>query len=177
MRRAFAAVLAIGVLMVFPTAPAAAHGDKIKLDLAGDGASGVTVRALYEDGHPVDDKILRLVLTATGDGGRLAGPMQLNPTTEGRGFYTSGAVLAPGRWTVVVTAPAPNATRAEATVDARPQQTAPPPAAADPADAGRTDRDGGRTWWIVGLLAAVGITGGGLLFAVRRRSTTPTRVP
>jgi hypothetical protein len=66
-----------------PGHPAAAHGDKVKLDVAGDGANGVTVLARYDDGHPVDDRILRLLLTGTGDGGRRTGPIQLNPATEG----------------------------------------------------------------------------------------------
>jgi hypothetical protein len=168
MRRGLAAaVLAVGVLML-PAAPAAAHGDKIKLEVAGDGADGVTVLARYDDGHPIDDRILRLVLTATGEAGRRAGPIQLNPGTEGRGFYRSGAVLAPGRWAVVVTAPAPHAARVEATIDSRPPQTPLPPAAAGPE---RTEgADGwGRAWWMIGLLAAVAVAGG-LVLAARRRS-------
>jgi hypothetical protein len=167
-----AAVLAIGMLLL-PAAPAAAHGDKIKLEVAGDGANGVTVLARYDDGHPVDDRILRLVLTATGDGGRRAGPIQLNPAPEGRGFYRSGAVLAPGRWTVVVTAPALDATRTKATIDARPPQTARLPAAAGP-DPTEADGDGGRAWWMIGLLAAVAVVVGGLVLAARSRSAPRT---
>ena len=125
-----AAVLAVGVLLL-PAAPAAAHGDTIKLEVAGDGASGVTVLARFADGHPVDDRVLRLVLTATGDAGRRAGPIQLGPAGEGRGFYSSGAVLAPGRWAVVVTAAAPSAARTAATIDTR------APRAARPTTAGR----------------------------------------
>jgi hypothetical protein len=177
MRRVLgAAVLAVGVLLL-PAAPAAAHGDKIKLEVAGDGANGVTVVARYADGHPIDDRILRLVLTATGDGGRRAGPIQLNPTTEGRGFYSSGAVLAPGRWTVLVTTPAPNAARTEATIDTRPPQTAlPPAAAAGPDRTEAADRDGGLAWWVIGLLVAVVaiVAVGALALVARRRGTTPT---
>ena len=101
MRRAIIALTAAFAVLLFGAAPAAAHGGKIKLEVAGDGATGVTVRALYQsDGHPVEDKVLRLTLTATGDGGRTAGPFDLGPAAEGRGFYSSGAVLTPGRWTV-----------------------------------------------------------------------------
>ena len=170
------AVLAIGVLLL-PAAPAAAHGDKIKLEVAGDGANGVTVVARYDDGHPVDDRILRLVLTATGDGGRRAGPVQLNPAAEGRGFYSSGAVLAPGRWTVIVTAPAPDATRTKATIDTRPPQTARPPAAAGPEPTEGADRDGGRPWWLIGLLAAVAVIAGGFVLAARRRAMVHGQAP
>jgi hypothetical protein len=169
----WSAALAIGMLLL-PAAPAAAHGDKIKLEVAGDGANGVTVLARYEDGHPVDDRVLRLVLTATGDGGRRAGPIQLNPAPEGRGFYSSGAVLAPGRWSVVVTAPALDATRAGATIDTRLPQTARPPAAAAPDRTGAADRDGGRAWWMIGLLAAVAVVVGGLVLATRGRRATRT---
>ncbi|HEU5109692.1 MAG TPA: hypothetical protein VFT95_14215 [Micromonosporaceae bacterium] len=167
-----AAVLAVGVLML-PAAPAAAHGDKIKLEVSGDGANGVTVLARHDDGHPIDDRILRLVLTATGDGGRRAGPVQLNPAAEGRGFYSSGAVLTPGRWNVVVTAAGPPAARAQATIETRPPQTALPAAATDPEGDEGADRDGGRTWWIIGLLVALTVVGG-LVLAARRRSATPT---
>jgi hypothetical protein len=174
MRRVLAAaVLAIGVSLV-PAAPAAAHGDKIKLEVAGDGADGVTVLARYHDGHPVDDRILRLVLTATGEGGRAAGPTQLDPAAEGRGFYSSGAVLAPGRWTVTVTAPAPNAARGTATIVTRPRQTAPPPAAAGETRTGEPPGDGGRGWWLIGLFVAVAAVAGGLVAAARRRSAGPT---
>jgi hypothetical protein len=169
------AVLAIGMLLL-PAAPAAAHGDRIKLEVAGDGANGVTVLARYDDGHPVDDRILRLVLTATGDSGRRAGPIQLNPAAEGRGFYSSGPVLAPGRWTVVVTAPALDATRTTATIDTRPPQTALPPAAAGP-DRAEAPDGGGWAWWVIGLLAAVGAVVGGLVLAARSRSALRTSVP
>jgi len=171
MRRSFVAALAAGIVLLLPAAPAAAHGDRIKLDVAGDGATGVTCRVLYDDGHPVDDKILRLVLVATRDDGRTAGPIQLDPAAEGRGFYTSGAVLTPGRWTVVVTVPAPNAARVEATVVARAQQTAAPPAADRP-DPGRGR---GRTWWLIGLvMVAAAVTAAALFVAGRR---IPARRP
>jgi hypothetical protein len=173
MRRVVAAVLAMGGLLL-PAAPAAAHEGKIKLEVAGDGANGVTVLARYADGHPVDDRILRLVLTAKGDGGRTAGPVQLAPATEGRGFYSSGAVLAPGRWTVTVAAPAPNATRARATIDTRPPQTARPPAAAGPERSDGPPGDGGPAWWLIGLFVAVAAVAGGLVFVAWRRSATPT---
>jgi hypothetical protein len=170
MRRGLAAaVLAVGVLML-PAAPAAAHGEKVKLEVAGDGAEGVTVLARYDDGHPVDDRILRLVLTATGDAGRAAGPLQLAPAAEGRGFYSSGAVLSPGRWKVVVTAPAPDNARTEATIETRAPQTPLPPATAGPEAADATDGDGVRAWWLIGLLVAVAAVAGGLVLAARRRS-------
>ncbi|MEV0153674.1 hypothetical protein AB0H57_08035 [Micromonospora sp. NPDC050686] len=117
--RRMLAVLAGLWLAVLTVAPAAAHGGKLKLVVAGDGATGVTVQASHTDGHPLTEPV-RLVLTAAGADGRKVGPVQLVPSVEGEGFYSSGPLLSPGRWKVTVTAPAPNAARATAQVDARP---------------------------------------------------------
>jgi hypothetical protein len=173
------AVLLTALLVGAP--PAAAHGGKIKLEVAGDGATGVTVRALYEsDGHPVEDKVLRLTLTATGEGGRTAGPFDLGPATEGRGFYSSGAVLSPGRWTVVVTAADPNVLRSESTVDARAPQAAPaqpavvtPSASPDTADTG-SGGGSGRFWWTIAFVVALALAGVAPLM-VRRRASRASR--
>ncbi|MGN9907026.1 hypothetical protein ACTMTJ_05645 [Phytohabitans sp. LJ34] len=151
--RLLAVLAVVPLLALWPAAPAAAHGGPLVLDVAGDGATGVTVRATYKkDGHPVADQVLRLVLNATGEGGRKVGPVQLNPANEGQGFYTSGPVLTPGRWTVVVVAPEPNAGKAEAAIEARVAQTAPPPApASDTSDGGGTWR-----WWVAGAALFLG---------------------
>ncbi|MBE1485118.1 hypothetical protein [Plantactinospora soyae] len=157
-----------------PAAPAAAHGNKIKLAVAGDGATGITVRASYDDGHPLDTGV-RLVVTAVADGGRRVGPLQLDPAGEGQGFYSSGPVLIPGRWQVTVTAPKPTPAEVRVVVQARAAQSAPPPAsppkpvAAEPA--------GGSTrwlWWVAGaaLTLAAATTLGALLVRLRRRPTT-----
>ncbi|GIG89646.1 hypothetical protein [Plantactinospora endophytica] len=151
-----------------PAAPAAAHGDKIKLLVAGDGATGVTVQASYQDGHPLDNGV-RLVLTATGEGGRTLGPLQLNPAGEGEGFYSTGPVLTPGSWQVTVTAPKPTPASVQVVVQARAAQAAPPPrAAAAPEPAGTSTT---WLWWVAGAavaLAAVA-TLGALLVRTRTR--------
>jgi len=181
MRRATTTLAALLAVLLLGATPAAAHGGKIKLEVAGDGATGVTVRALYQsDGHPVEDKILRLILTATADGGRTAGPFDLGPAAEGRGFYSSGAVLTPGRWTVVVTAPDPNVIRAESTVDARAPQAAPTPAPTATSSAygseATVDRgNGGGTWWTVAFLAALALAGVTLILVRRRASPNAAR--
>jgi hypothetical protein len=170
LRRFLAALVAIPLLALWPAAPAAAHGGTLVLDVAGDGATGVTVRATYKkDGHPVDDQVLRLVLNATGESGRKVGPVQLSPANEGQGFYTSGAVLTPGKWTVVVTSPAPNAGKAEAAVEARVAQTAPPPA---PAPESSADDGGTWRWWVAGAALLLG-TLVGLVLVARHRTKTP----
>ncbi|MEV1290362.1 hypothetical protein [Micromonospora sp. NPDC049679] len=161
-----ALALALLPLLLLPAHPAAAHGGKVNLEVAGDGATGVTVRATYkQDGHPVEDTVLRLVLTATADGGRAVGPIQLNPAAEGHGFYTSGAVLTPGRWQVTVTAPEPNAARTAVTVEARAAQSAPPPV---PVQATTGAAGAGWLWWVAGAAVVVALAGTGVLIARRR---------
>ncbi|MFC6018184.1 hypothetical protein ACFP2T_18485 [Plantactinospora solaniradicis] len=152
-----------------PAAPAAAHGSKIKLAVAGDGATGVTVRASYVDGHPLDTGV-RLLVTATADGGRTVGPVQLDPAGEGQGFYSTGPILTPGRWQVTVTAPKPTPVEVRAVVQARAAQAAPPPARAPVA----AEPSGDSTrwlWWVAGaaLALAAATTLGTLLVRVRRR--------
>lgn len=171
LRTILAALVAVPLLALWPAAPAAAHGGPVVLDVAGDGATGVTVRATYkQDGHPVEDRVLRLVLNATGEGGRAVGPVQLNPANEGQGFYASGAVLTPGRWTVVVTSPEPNAGTAEATIEARVAQSAPPPAAAPDESGG-----GAWRWWLAGGALLLGAVLAVALGARRRATTAASR--
>ncbi|MGI5212015.1 hypothetical protein [Plantactinospora sp. CA-290183] len=161
-----ALALAVGLA---PAAPAAAHGTKIKLAVAGDGATGVTVQASYADGHPLDTGA-RLVVTATADGGRTVGPLQLDPAGEGRGFYSTGPVLTPGRWQVTVAAPKPTAAEVRVVVEARAAQAAPPPApvAAEPPATSSTRW----LWWLAGaaLALAAATTLGALLVRARRRT-------
>ena len=59
--RGAAAVLAGLLLAILPVAgPAWAHDGKLKLEVAGDGATGVTVQARHADGHRLDT-LVRLV--------------------------------------------------------------------------------------------------------------------
>lgn len=165
--RGAAAVLAGLVLAILPaTGPAWAHNGKLKLEVAGDGATGVTVRARHADGHQLDTMV-RLVLSATAGGGRTVGPLQLEPAGEGQGFYTSGPILAPGDWKVTVSAPAPHASKVTVEVRAKAAQSAPAPAS--PVSAAKGD-EASWLWWPVGLgvlaaLAAVAL----VVPAVRRR--------
>ncbi|MEV0397090.1 hypothetical protein [Polymorphospora rubra] len=150
--------------------PAAAHGGKVTLEVAGDGGAGVTIRARYEDGHPVDNG-MRLVLNGTGEGGRSVGPVQVGPSNEGVGFYRVGSLLSPGDWEITVDTPPPNPTRVTTSVRARVPQSVPPGAAGAPVDA--ADEGGGSWWWLLGG-AVVLVAGVGGLVAVRRR---PAPVP
>jgi hypothetical protein len=155
-----AALLMIAALSLAP-------GD-LKLEVAGDGAEGVTVRAFGADGRPAEGDI-RLVLTASAEGGRTVGPLQLNPAAEGRGFYTSGPVLSPGTWTVVVTGPGADPVKATSVVQSRRAQSPPPAAAAKPAPAAPPSSS--HLWWW-GLAAAVAAAAVAVTAVVRLRRTT-----
>jgi hypothetical protein len=159
MRRLATVVLAAALTVLVPAAPAAAHDGPVTLEVAGDGAGGVTVRAVFtKDRHPVEDGV-RLVLTATGEGGRTAGPIQLNQAPEGRGFYASGTVLTPGEWTVTVSAPQPHPGKATVTVTARIAQTRPAEPLAPPVDRGGGSLPYGWLWWLLGGVLVVALLG------------------
>ncbi|WP_326549498.1 hypothetical protein [Micromonospora sp. NBC_01813] len=152
-----AAVLVGLLLAVLPVAgPAAAQSDNLQLDVAGDGATGVTVQVTDSEGNR-PAQVIRLVLTATGADGQTVGPMQLQPAGEGQGFYSTGPILQPGDWQVTVSAPAPYV--GEVTVDVRavPAESPPPPptTAASDADA---DTAGG-TWLLRSALALLALAG------------------
>jgi hypothetical protein len=167
--RVAAAVVVAALMALVPGLPAYAHDGPVTLDVAGDGAEGVTVRALYtQDKHPVETGV-RLALTATGEGGRTVGPIQLNPSAEGRGFYTSGPVLTPGSWNVAVTAPAPHAGKASAKIEARVAQQMPPvPPAERKASSTLTGRFGW-LWWLGGVALVVLVLGAIAQSRTRRR--------
>lgn len=161
-----AAVLAGLMLAVLPVAgPASAHDGKLKLEVAGDGATGVTVQAKHADGHRLE-AMVRLVVSATASGGRSVGPLQLEPAGEGQGFYASGPILTPGDWRVTVSAPAPYTSQVTAEVRAAPAQAA--PAVAAPA---RPAAESSWRPWLIGLgvLAIVAL----LVVAVGRRRRQP----
>lgn len=163
-------VFALLAFVVLGLAPGTAYADvpgDLKLEVAGDGAEGVTVRALGADGRPAEGDI-RLVLTATAEGGRTVGPLQLNAASEGRGFYASGPVLSPGTWTVVVTGPGASPVKASAVVSSRPAQSPPPAAAVRTVSPPSSSSH----WWWWGLAAAVGAAAFAVTAVVRLRRAT-----
>ncbi|MEV4617172.1 hypothetical protein AB0J74_00450 [Asanoa sp. NPDC049573] len=163
------AVLVTALVALVPGLPAYAHDGPVTLDVAGDGAGGVTVRAVYtSDKHPVESGV-RLVLTATGEGGRTVGPLQLNPSAEGRGFYTSGAVLTPGSWDVAVTAPAPHEGKGSAKIQARVAQQMPPVPPVPRSGASTLTGRFGWLWWLGGVVLVVLVLGAIAQSRARRR--------
>ncbi|MDG4827005.1 hypothetical protein O7635_34605 [Asanoa sp. WMMD1127] len=153
--RGVAAIFAAALLALVPGLPAYAHDGPVTLDVAGDGAGGVTVRAIYtKDKHPVETGV-RLVLNATGESGRTVGPIQLNPSAEGQGFYTSGPVLTPGSWDVAVTSPAPHPGKALVKVEAKVAQQMPPAPAADRDASSTLTGRFGWLWWLAGAVVVI----------------------
>ncbi|MEV4280843.1 hypothetical protein [Actinoplanes xinjiangensis] len=168
--RGAVAVLAGLLLALLPAAgPALAHKGKLKLEVAGDGATGITVQARHADGHQLDT-LVRLVLTATADGGRAVGPVQLEPAGEGQGFYATGPILAPGQWRVTVRAPAPYTSEVTVEVRAEAAQSAPAQVAAAKPDGALRTTSSSWLWPVVlGVLAVLAIVAG-VWSAVRRRN-------
>jgi len=163
-------VLVAAVLWTAATAaPAAAHVGPVTLTVSGDGATGVTITAVHEDGHPLEGAV-PIKVTATGSNGRTVGPVSLLPAGEGLGFYTSGPLLDPGRWQVRVVAPEPTPGIAEVAVDARAgTASSTPPAAALPPE---SDGIGTRAavWWAIGFTAVAALVAA---LALRRRTPDP----
>ncbi|WP_328533447.1 hypothetical protein OG836_29605 [Micromonospora zamorensis] len=171
-RKVLAAVLVGLALTLFSAAPAAAQADKLRLTVAGDGAEGVTIQAVYADGRRLD-QVVRLVLTATGPDGQKVGPVQLEPQPEGQGFYSSGPVLSAGKWKVTVKSPAPLQSEATATVQARVAQSPPVPAPVAVTTPDRT-AGAGAGWWpfaAAGLVLVAAAMGVAMLFGRRRTGT------
>ncbi|MET8321626.1 hypothetical protein [Micromonospora sp. NPDC005189] len=172
-RKVLAAVFAGLALTLVAATPAAAQTDKLKLAVAGDGAEGVTIQATYADGRRLD-KLVRLILTATGPDGQELGPVQLEPAPEGQGFYTTGPLLSAGSWRVKVNAPAPHQSETTATVQAKPQAQAPrqSPSPKAARDSGAAE---GITWWwtvaAAGLVLVAAAMGVGILLGRRRTNT------
>ncbi|MEU4625454.1 hypothetical protein AB0G04_36475 [Actinoplanes sp. NPDC023801] len=170
--RGAAAVLAGLLLALLPAAgPAWAHIGKLKLEVAGDGAIGITVQARHADGHQLET-LVRLALTATAADGRAVGPVQLEPTGEGQGFYATGPILSPGKWQVTVRAPAPYTSKVTVEVQARAAQSAPAQVpVVSAAKRGGSPQTTPSSWWVpgaIGVLAVLAIVAV-VWPAVRRR--------
>ncbi|MEJ5869064.1 hypothetical protein WDV85_15075 [Pseudokineococcus sp. 5B2Z-1] len=97
-----ALVVLLGVLAVLLGAPGAAqaHGGPIVVDVAGDGAGGLTLVATWrEDGHPVGPEV-EFTGRATGPEGRVVDDIAFELLPEGEAFRAAPAVLPAGEWTV-----------------------------------------------------------------------------
>lgn len=142
--------LALAAVAVLPAAaPAAAHGDTVHLDVAGQQNGRVDTVATWENDHdPVTEEFAG-TLSATAADGRTVGPWRLVAVPGRAGTYTTRELLPAGHWKVAVDCAFPSLGHGEreldveaaaisdpAPVDAAAQATATPTAA--PASVGPT---------------------------------------
>ncbi|GAB3171659.1 hypothetical protein GCM10027059_40240 [Myceligenerans halotolerans] len=194
-RLGVALALALG-LAVGPaaTAPAAAHGGPIDIDLGTDGAGGISATVTWaRDGHPVEESAVVVVRAVSGTGEEV-GPVTLASASEGVGWYRSEpALLDEGHWTVTARVKEPRKAKAETELDvvappsaepSEPEQSEhseapaadPPAAETDGAEAAARTADGSPTaagmpgwtgWALGGLVVAGAVTA---VVVLRRRA-------
>ncbi|MBE1876028.1 hypothetical protein [Myceligenerans pegani] len=179
-----ALALALGLAVPAATAPAAAHGGPIDVDLGTDGAGGVSATLTWAgDGHPVEESAV-VVVRAVSDSGEEVGPVTLTSASEGVGWYRSEPrLLDEGHWTVTARVKEPKKAKVETELDVAapptPEASEPEPAeaaaTADGAEAAATQDAppaaglAGWVGWVVGAL----VVGAAVTTAVvlRRRTT------
>ncbi|MDR7384268.1 hypothetical protein [Promicromonospora iranensis] len=134
-----ALLLALGLAVVpAATAPAAAHGGKIDIELGTDGAGGVSAALTWAgDGHPVEESAV-VVVQAVSDAGDEVGPVTLVSASEGVGWYRSDPeLLGEGHWTVTARATEPKKAKVEVQVDVA--APAAPPSEDEASDPAQSD--------------------------------------
>ncbi|MFF4158346.1 hypothetical protein [Streptomyces sp. NPDC001678] len=131
-----AACLGAVLLALGAAGPAAAHGDTIRLTVAGPPSDGHirTVATWDNDGDPVDERVAG-TLAARDAAGHTQGPWVLVPVPGTKGAYTTHESLPPGNWTVTLHCGFPDLGHGEAAVTvpastATPTATTPAPAPA-----------------------------------------------
>ncbi len=118
--RQSAAVLALAAAVVLAPAtavPAAAHGDTVHLEVAGQDGGHVTTVATWENDHdPVTEQFAG-TLSATSADGRAAGPWRLVAVPGRPGTYTTREFLTAGHWRIVVDCAFPSLGHGERELD------------------------------------------------------------
>ncbi|GMA33220.1 hypothetical protein [Litorihabitans aurantiacus] len=137
--------LVLGLLAVLATGavPAQAHGGPIAIGLGTDGGGGIDAFLTYEgDGHPVEESAA-ITVVAVSDAGEEVGPLTLQSSSSGVGWYRSEAgVLGEGHWTVTATLTAPSEAEAQVEVDVVAPPT-PEPAETSAQDGAQPGAEGG----------------------------------
>ncbi|MER7755587.1 hypothetical protein [Kitasatospora sp. NPDC097643] len=101
--RPLAAAVALATAAVLSTAiPAAAHGDTVHLDLAGQQNGHVSTVATWENDHDPVTEGFAGTLSATSADGRAVGPWRLVAVPGKPGTYTTVEILPAGHWKIVV---------------------------------------------------------------------------
>ncbi|MFD8707523.1 hypothetical protein ACFV1W_33905 [Kitasatospora sp. NPDC059648] len=116
--RPLLAPLALATAAVLPAAaPAAAHGDTVHLDVAGQRNGHVSAVATWENDHdPVTEEFAG-TLAATAADGRAVGPWRLVPVPGQPGTYTTRELLPAGHWKVAVDCAFPSLGHGERELD------------------------------------------------------------
>ncbi|MGA5817812.1 hypothetical protein ACPC54_08140 [Kitasatospora sp. NPDC094028] len=128
--RPLLAALALAAAAVLSaTAPAAAHGDSVHLDVSGQRDGHVSTVATWENDHdPVTEEFAG-TLSATAADGRTAGPWRLVAVPGSPGTYTTREILPAGHWKVTVECAFPSLGHAERELDVSQAAVADPPSA------------------------------------------------
>ncbi|MET9403327.1 hypothetical protein [Kitasatospora sp. NPDC002965] len=116
--RPFAAAALAAVAVLAPAAvPAAAHGDTVRLEVAGQEGGHVTAVATWENDHdPVTEEFAG-TLSATSADGRTAGPWRLVAVPGRPGAYTTRELLPAGHWRITVDCAFPSLGHGERELD------------------------------------------------------------
>ncbi|MER7846133.1 hypothetical protein ABTZ03_19510 [Kitasatospora sp. NPDC096077] len=110
--------LALAALTVLPAAvPAAAHGDTVHLDVAGQQNGRVSTVATWENDHDPVTEDFAGTLSATAADGRTVGPWRLVAVPGRPGTYTTRELLPAGHWKIAVDCAFPSLGHGERELD------------------------------------------------------------
>ncbi|MFH9352584.1 hypothetical protein [Kitasatospora sp. NPDC017646] len=110
--------LALAAAAVLSTAaPAAAHGDTVHMDVAGQRDGRVSAVATWENDHDPVTEDFAGTLSATAADGRTVGPWRLVPVPDLPGTYTTRELLPAGHWKVAVDCAFPSLGHGERELD------------------------------------------------------------
>ncbi|MBD0692821.1 hypothetical protein [Streptomyces sp. CBMA123] len=116
--RPLLASLALATAAVLPAAaPAAAHGDAVHLDVAGQQNGRVSAVATWENDHDPVTEDFAGTLSATAADGRTVGPWLLVAVPGRPGTYTTRELLPAGHWKVAVDCAFPSLGHGERELD------------------------------------------------------------
>ncbi|MGW2375723.1 hypothetical protein [Kitasatospora sp. NPDC001683] len=116
--RPLLAALALAAAAVLPAAaPAAAHGDTVHLEVAGQRNGRISAVATWENDHDPVTEDFAGTLSATAADGRTIGPWRLVAVPDRPGTYTTRELLPAGHWKVVVDCAFPSLGHGERELD------------------------------------------------------------
>ncbi|MEV0715160.1 hypothetical protein [Asanoa sp. NPDC050611] len=174
LRRAAAPLLAaLLALLLWPPAPAAAHGGA-KITVNHDGRGSVWVNVTYEDGHPAEGFVDATLSAKEADGTAVAPAKMVQSSAPGTLVYMS--TLPAGEWAVTVEFGPPIARTCTAAFQVgttnNTQQSncdAPTPLAASAPATETAGGGNGTAWLLIGVAAVGGLVVATIALVLRRR--------